>query len=162
MRVTDKSKIQIFGQNLRKIQEQQSKYQPNKSKGDIPSKAFDMPDGSDEPERVLVETHRIIRDTKIARKVKFLHEYKCQICGEAIDLGNGKHYAEAHHIKPLGGKHKGPDVIENILCVCPNHHAQLDFGAIKININSLRNSLGHEISDDYVQYHNLSIFQDAG
>jgi putative restriction endonuclease len=36
------------------------------------------------------------------------------------------------HIKPLGRPHNGLDVDGNVLCLCPNHHAQLDKGGITI------------------------------
>ncbi|MBT6251913.1 MAG: hypothetical protein HOI84_01280, partial [Flavobacteriaceae bacterium] len=36
------------------------------------------------------------------------------------------------HIKPLGRPHSGPDVKENLLCLCPNHHDQFDALAFSI------------------------------
>ena len=30
------------------------------------------------------------------------------------------------HIQGLGRPHNGPDIIENMLCLCPNHHDQFD------------------------------------
>jgi len=41
-------------------------------------------------------------------------------------------YAEAAHIVPLGGGYDGPDDEENILCLCPNHHAAFDHGGIYV------------------------------
>ena len=41
---------------------------------------------------------RIIRDTEISKKVKTIHNYRCQICGSTLELGNGSLYAESHHI----------------------------------------------------------------
>ena len=38
----------------------------------------------------------------------------------------GRRHAEICHIKPLGRPHNGPDVPENILCLCPNCHVLLD------------------------------------
>ena len=102
-------------------------------------------------------TYRILRDTAKARHVKALHEFKCQICEQAITLPDGSLYAEAHHIQPLGGEHKGPDVISNILCVCPNHHAELDLGASSIKISTLHSSKEHEVGSKYVDYHNKKI-----
>lgn len=108
---------------------------------------------------VLCQTYRMLRDTKLARKVKFLHEYQCQICGRTIQLHNGLRYAEAHHIKPLSSPHNGPDVAENIICVCPNHHVELDYGAIKLDGATLRGHVGLTIADEYVNYHNSRIFK---
>lgn len=100
-----------------------------------------------EPERVLTKTYRILRDTKLARQIKWLHKNQCQICDHSVELKNSDAYAEAHHVQPLGSPHNGPDVAENILCVCPNHHVQLDYGAIKINKSELRMHPDHNIDD---------------
>ena len=102
---------------------------------------------------------RIHRDTAITLKVKKLHNYKCQICGHTIELPDGARYAEAHHIKPLGENHNGPDVIGNILCVCPNHHVELDYFVLPINVSELSCSNGHEIDPKYVDYHNQFVYK---
>lgn len=121
------------------------------------------PPASDEPApTVMITTNRIIRDTVMARKVKALHRSKCQICGDSIQLNNGQAYAEAHHIIPLGAPHRGPDVPSNIIVVCPNHHAMLDFGAIVLNSADIQAVDGHTISDKSLEYHNLIIRQGLG
>jgi predicted restriction endonuclease len=43
---------------------------------------------------------------------------------------------------------------ENILCVCPNHHALLDFGAIELDIRELHIHTSHPLSLQYIGYHN--------
>ena len=106
------------------------------------------------PDRIETTIYRILRDTNLALEVKHLHEYKCQICGHTINLPDGKQYAEAHHIKPLGKPHNGPDVIANIICVCPNHHAELDYGVLKIDLSFLSFTAKHAIDSQYVDYHN--------
>lgn len=105
------------------------------------------------PERVKQETYRILRDTNLARNVKTENQFLCELCGQSLKLGNGKPYAEAHHIKPLGSPHNGPDTRSNILCVCPNHHVLLDYGAIKLDADKLQN-----IKSEYIDYHNTQIF----
>lgn len=102
-----------------------------------------------EPGRSLQETYRILRDTALAREVKEKNCYKCQICGQIIELKDNKPYAEAHHVKPLGTPHNGPDVYENIVCVCPNHHVLLDYGAIPLEYSQLPS-----IRSEYIDYHN--------
>jgi len=87
--------------------------------------------------RILLKTYRILRDTELARSIKGSYQSECQLCGVIIEFVSGMRYAEAHHIKPFGSPHNGPDVGENIICVCPNHHAQLDYGAIKLEKSSL-------------------------
>ena len=108
--------------------------------------------------REEVITNRIIRDTVLARQVKRLNNYECQLCGHTIILPNGSRYAEAHHIRPLGEPHNGPDAIENIICVCPNHHAELDYGVRPLAPEGIRYAQGHSISSTYIQYHNEVIW----
>ena len=118
-----------------------------------------------EPEatsRVLCMVNRIIRDTALSRKVKNLYRSQCQICRVVLQLHGGRPYAEAHHIKPLGSKHNGPDIVENIICVCPNCHAQLDFGGIELDKHGLLMVSGHAIADEYINYHNSRIYKGAG
>lgn len=106
-----------------------------------------------QPERVLQETYRILRDTSLARTVKKSHQYQCQICGQTLKLGDGTPYAEAHHIIPLGKPHNGPDVRGNILCVCPNDHVLLDYGAVKLDADRFDGTF-----KDFINYHNDNIY----
>jgi 5-methylcytosine-specific restriction protein A len=159
VRVTERNEIQAFSQELR----ERAEIHYDVKSSDTPTlfvvaTSSDLPDQQD-AERILTQAYRIIRDTEIARRVKAIHSYHCQICGVAIDLGNGELYAESHHIKPLGSNHGGPDVIENILCVCPTCHVLLDYGAIPIVIESLRVAQGHLVSQEYIQYHNTQIYK---
>jgi predicted restriction endonuclease len=108
---------------------------------------------TNQPERVKQETYRILRDTILAREVKESNKYKCHFCGQILKLNDERSYAEAHHVKPLGAPHDGPDVRENILCVCPNHHVLLDYGAIKLDRRQLTS-----IAGEYIDYHNEHIF----
>ncbi|MGR3278007.1 HNH endonuclease [Acaryochloris marina NIES-2412] len=124
--------------------------------------AYDLPDGDNQPERTRIETYRILRDTTLARKIKLLHRDRCQICDMVVDLGNGETYSEAHHIKPLGNSHKGPDVAGNILILCPNHHVLCDYGAIRLDIGFLRVIQGHELDIEYINYHNANLYQNGG
>lgn len=133
-----------------------SPLKPSQEPPDTP-KAFDInePGGAN---RTLSTQYRILRDTALARGIKVLHQYRCQICGDVISLQNGQVYVEAHHIKPLGAPYEGPDIAENIICVCPNHHVQLDYGAIKLNKSNLRSCEGHIVDDAFINYHNEYIF----
>ena len=105
-------------------------------------------------ERVETWINRIVRDTKVARSVKAMHDYSCQLCGEAILLKNGDKYAEAHHIQPLGGTPPGPDSIGNLLCLCPNCHAKCDLGAIMLSASIITQADGHLIDDRFIKFHN--------
>jgi hypothetical protein len=114
-------------------------------------------DISEPPERIPTTVHRVVRDTDLARRVKAMHGCECQICGHTIQLPDGSRYAEAHHIQSLGHPHHGPDVMSNILCLCPNHHAAVDLGAISLRASELRHVAGHPVGACYIDYHNRVI-----
>jgi len=116
--------------------------------------------GSVEPNRVTVMTSRVERDTALAKWLKEIHDYKCQICGTTIKLPHGKRYAEVHHLRPLGAPHNGPDTLENMIVVCPNHHVMCDYGAIKLSAANLRSCPQHHVGEEFIHYHNSKIFQE--
>ncbi|RBO83400.1 YDG/SRA domain-containing protein [Marinomonas aquiplantarum] len=113
-----------------------------------------------ETKRVQATVQRIVRDTKIAKRVKQLHNYQCQVCGIALQTSAGL-YAEAAHIKPLGQPHNGPDVESNILCLCPNHHVLFDNGGFTIADDlkligmegELKIVKKHTVDLAFIQYH---------
>ena len=120
---------------------------------------------SDEPaERERVNHLRPKRNNAIADWVKDLHGSKCQICQTRLETRDG-YYAEAAHIKPLGHPHDGPDVLSNLLCLCPNCHIQLDRLALYIDddnsvratksgeqIFELRTTASHVVNYSYLEY----------
>jgi len=117
-------------------------------------------DINEPPPRMKSYTNRIIRDTLITRRIKEIHKYQCQICfNDGLKLSDEKIYAEAHHIQPLGFPHNGLDVAQNIICVCPNCHVLLDYGAICINESKIKSIEGHEIAIEYINYHNNQIYK---
>ncbi len=75
---------------------------------------------------------RIIRNTRLTQEIKSLYDNACQICGTKIPTKNG-FYSEGAHIRPLGEPHNGEDSLDNLLCLCPNHHVMLDRGAFSIS-----------------------------
>lgn len=78
-------------------------------------------------------THlRLVRDGAVPAAVKRLYDYACQICGIRLETIAGP-YAEGAHLLPLGGGTDGPDILSNVLCLCPNHHVLLDNGAIYLD-----------------------------
>jgi len=121
--------------------------------------------------RINTKVLRVIRDTKITIELKRKYDYKCQICGERITIYDGKkkrYYCEAHHLKPLAQIHDGPDIKENIIILCPNHHIEFDYGVIAIDPEDIQSIIhkqednqyngrkietNHIISKEYVKYH---------
>lgn len=102
---------------------------------------------------------RVIRDTAVTLQVKRLHGGACQICGVRLETDAGA-YAEALHLRPLEPPHNGPDVPENVLCLCPNHRVLVERGALAIEEDlfvpatgsRLRTVEGHTIGREYVRY----------
>lgn len=119
-----------------------------------PPVASDIGEPPAAPGRRPVDAYRIIRDTELAGRIKGWHGFRCQLCETVLELAGGNRYAEAHHIQPLGGEHRGHDVAENIICVCPNHHALLDYFAIPLTRADIRELASHRIGDKYLAYHN--------
>jgi putative restriction endonuclease len=112
--------------------------------------------------RQITHVSRIIRNTAMAIRVKHLHGFACQVCGERLETPAGP-YAEAAHIRPLGAPHQGPDTSDNILCLCPNHHVLFDLGTLTIEddlrltgtTDWLRTAKGHTINPEHLRYHRL-------
>ncbi len=117
---------------------------------DEPTRPIDL----EPPSRVTATTYRILRDTPAARLLKADHKYRCQICGITIELSDGTKYAEAHHVRPLGRPHDGPDVRENMVVLCPNHHAMCDYGVMRLSPELLEQIDGHVLDPAFIAYHN--------
>ena len=115
----------------------------------------------EKPERETVHITRVVRDSALAREIKRMHGFRCQICGTTISLPDGSLYAEAHHLRPLGNPHNGNDESGNIMCVCPNHHAELDLGARRLILSDLRLLDGHSLNPDFIRYHNEFMYGKA-
>lgn len=112
-----------------------------------------LPVGTMLPQKKEQVIYRILREGILAKKIKMLHKNECQLCSTSINL-SGELYAEAHHIKPLGAPHFGPDVAENIIVVCPNCHVKLDYFSIELDPEEITKKSGHSIESAYVNYHN--------
>lgn len=123
------------------------------------------------PAKVKTTTTRIIRDTKLIRDLKEKYDNTCQICGTKLQLPNGNGYSEGHHLQKLGGIHSGPNIKENIIILCPNHHTEFDYGMIAIkhgkiiHIDSKNTYHGQplaylrdDLDDKYLKYHYIHIF----
>lgn len=123
------------------------------------------------PDRVLTTRSRIVRNTVAVKDLKSLYDCRCQMCGDQRQGSGDKLYAEGHHLRPLGSPHNGPDVPENILILCPNHHADFDYGNIRVDPDTLAVSHrydeevnerlqlidNHNLSVEYLEYHNDEI-----
>jgi len=110
---------------------------------------------------------RFVRDTKNVKTMKKMYEYRCCLCGTILRRPHKKPYVEGCHIQSL--EDGGFDTPDNVLILCPNHHKELDHGALSIDpttmqikhldeTNQLHNQPlrlkpGHSIRRDYLEYH---------
>jgi putative restriction endonuclease len=82
--------------------------------------------------RKSVQSQQLIRSTKNKKSLEDWYGKVCQVCGNKLPAGRKKITIDYAHIQPLGSPHNGPDSTSNMLSLCPNHHRQLDTGAISI------------------------------
>lgn len=126
------------------------------------------------PERTTTERDRLLRDQTLVTELKSLYDHTCQLCGYRLQRGVDAGYAEVHHIKPLGSPHNGPDIPENMLVLCPNHHADFDNGMLTVDpetftvnhayddsISGSQLTLrdGHQVHSVFLQHHNDAIVE---
>jgi putative restriction endonuclease len=115
--------------------------------------------------RVTAVVQRQVRNSAVVEAVKRWHGYRCQVCGLTLRVVAGP-YAEGAHIRPLGRPHLGPDVPENVLCLCPNDHVLFDNGALYLlddltvvdastghEVGVLHQQRNHHVDRAYVRYH---------
>lgn len=76
----------------------------------------------------------------IGALVKQANGYKCQLC-EALGRNaiaflkpDGEPYVEAHHVTPVSHQEVGSLSASNVMTVCANHHRQIHYGGVKVNI----------------------------
>ncbi|MET9967380.1 YDG/SRA domain-containing protein [Streptomyces sp. NPDC006356] len=121
------------------------------------------------PEVRTTPVQRLIRSVATSRRVKKLYGGECQLCGRRLLGPDGEAHSQGAHIRPLGKPHNGPDVEQNILCVCPNCHVRLDIGAVvvapdwsivvraamfgEVLLPKLKTKGWHRVHPDYIRYH---------
>ena len=106
------------------------------------------------------KSKRIVRNASIAEAVKDKYDNTCQVCNQRLDSPSGP-ISVAAHIRGLGND--GPDTKDNLLCLCPNHHAQFDSYSFYIEPQSFeiiglkdfegeKITLKHKVNSDFLEY----------
>ena len=152
---TGRSGFRVWRYRLTKLPNQE--YEPEGASAE-PS-IDEAPDPKGPAPRRLGRVLRIVRDTQQARRIKQLHDYRCQMCGTRLEGAAGP-YAEAGHIRPLGAPHNGPDTADNLLCLCPNHHVLFDHGGVAVaddlTLIGVQGHLStvpqHSINEEHLRY----------
>lgn len=105
------------------------------------------PSGTALPPKAIGTVQRTVRSTAVSRWVKELYDHTCQVCDFQLPTRETQ-YSEGAHIRALGSPSNGSDVVENVLCLCPNHHVLLDYGAIYISDNlAVYDHIGDQVAD---------------
>jgi putative restriction endonuclease len=138
--------------------------------GGARSQALPPPQGVISPRRISkTSSSQPARDPRVPAWIKSLYRDECQICWKVIRLRDST-YSEGAHIQGIGFPHYGPDILENMLCLCPNCHTRFDKGALYVTENlkaavdvvtgdkaMLRVRGDHEINPEYVVHHRVHV-----
>jgi len=118
-----------------------------------------------EPKRVKSITLRRVRDTKKSIELKKIYDNKCQICNYSFPNYIESGYSEVHHVWPMADN--GDDDFDNMLVLCPNHHAEFDYGVMQFSQNvqkiedvkgkitgKISFKKGHSLDKKNIEFHN--------
>ncbi len=105
---------------------------------------------------------KVVERGKIANEIKKYLGYKCQIC-EALGINpytfkkkNGDYYVETHHVIPVSDTEKSKLSVENLICVCPNHHRQIHYGNVDL-ISDNDKYIEYKIDDDLIKINKINL-----
>ena len=71
-----------------------------------------------------------VRSAPVRKRVLNRADGRCEWCGEyGFATHDGAIFLETHHIVPLS--EGGPDKSSNVVALCPNHHREAHFGALR-------------------------------
>lgn len=99
----------------------------------LPSALDDLDDpiGSITPPRLSTNGSYYVRDAKVRNAVVKRAKGRCEYCGNpGFELTDGKRFVETHHIIHLANQ--GPDTLDNVIALCPNHHREAHYGRDRI------------------------------
>ena len=98
---------------------------------DVPTGTKQPPTGNENPKPKSSTSSVVERNPAITQWVKDLYGGRCQICRNTVRTPLGP-LSNGSHIQALGKPHNGPDVVGNVLCLCPSCHGAFDAGALWI------------------------------
>lgn len=84
-----------------------------------------------------MEQSQVKESVAVANSQKVLVEFKCEVPGcehPSFQTDANEPYVEAHHIIPLADG--GEDTLENLICICPTHHAEAHLGVERDKLKS--------------------------
>ncbi len=95
-----------------------------------PSKSQQVAVNGGPPPMVQVTSSRFLRNPTLVKAILAQAKGKCQNCGQrSFKTPDGDWFLEAHHKRWLSDG--GPDILENLIALCPNCHRQEHYGATR-------------------------------
>lgn len=87
--------------------------------------------------QVITPQRQFQRNVYVSRYAKIRANGVCQLCGKAAPFidRTGEPYLESHHVVWLAND--GPDVIENVVALCPNCHKKMHILALSSDVQKL-------------------------
>lgn len=100
--------------------------------------------------------------------LKRRYDHTCMVCGDRRQRSLEEGYARVYHPMPTDDGHGGPAEPANAVVVCPNHHADLERGLLRIDPRTheidhayessvagrtLETVDGHDLGSQYLAYH---------
>ncbi|MBU8913319.1 MAG: HNH endonuclease [Spirochaetales bacterium] len=87
-----------------------------------------IPAGVSAPQMASSTSTTFVRDPRVKAWVLQQADGICECCGNPAPFrtDDGRPYLEVHHVQPLADG--GPDVVENVVAICPNCHRALHHG----------------------------------
>jgi hypothetical protein len=165
-RLTDEGERFLEAEVAIEVSKTQTKYR------NVATEEVDLPDGQRGVEKREVDAARAKRDSAVVRSIKRLYENTCQVCGKRRLKNDDEGHSNVYHLKPLADD--GPDVPENVVVVCPNHHADFENGMLRVDPETLEidheyesDVSGskllledeHDVEPEYLKYHNREVVE---
>lgn len=114
--------------------------------GDALDDLDDADVGNRKPRRSKTSGTIIVRDPEVRRRVIARAKGRCEYCEEVgFEKDDGSKFVEAHHIIHLSKQ--GPDTLDNVIGLCPNHHRQAHFGRDRVNFEEALKSKLRELRE---------------
>lgn len=122
-----------------------------------------------EHQKIKTTILRRIRDTVKTKKLKKIYQNKCQICNYSFPEYVRSGYSEVHHVWPMADN--GDDDFDNMLVLCPNHHAEFDYRIVQfdsknndqiidlkdVNLGKISFKKGHKLDEKNILFHNEEV-----
>lgn len=88
---------------------------------------FDIPELHGEPEKRRASGESFVRAKEVRRQALERAGGKCEYCDQpGFVMADGRIFLESHHVVPLS--EGGPDLLKNVVALCPNHHREAHHG----------------------------------